>query len=347
MGKRCLPWVLLLSALCLAGCGGAEKSSTGIPVVYGVMVFLSALLLAGSLSVSGKRELWFSTLFAATLVVNTGYFLLSVSGDLEEALWANRVAYFGSVLLPLTMYIIILRIAGVAYGKWLPGFLLGIAGVIFFLAASPGYWDGYYKEVFFERENGVSSLHKVYGPLHWVYYVYLLGYFGVMVITVLRIALKRKLENWIYAAVLAGAVLVNIGVWLIGQTVDMEFEFLSVSYLISEGFLLGLRLLMRESERQKTRWMEQTLSELSSVPAALSPEEEAAVELFRKGLSTLTPREREIYDCHIEGVSSAQIMERLSIKENTLKFHNKNIYGKLGVSSRKQLRELQKRISPG
>jgi DNA-binding CsgD family transcriptional regulator len=30
-------------------------------------------------------------------------------------------------------------------------------------------------------------------------------------------------------------------------------------------------------------------------------------------------------------------MEQLNIKENTLKFHNKNIYGKLGVSSRKQL----------
>ena len=30
-------------------------------------------------------------------------------------------------------------------------------------------------------------------------------------------------------------------------------------------------------------------------------------------------------------------MAALNIKENTLKYHNKNIYGKLGVSSRKQL----------
>ena len=30
-------------------------------------------------------------------------------------------------------------------------------------------------------------------------------------------------------------------------------------------------------------------------------------------------------------------MQELSITENTLKFHNKNLYGKLGVSSRKQL----------
>ena len=31
-------------------------------------------------------------------------------------------------------------------------------------------------------------------------------------------------------------------------------------------------------------------------------------------------------------------------KENTLKFHNKNIYGKLSVSSRKQLFEIYKYI---
>ena len=30
-------------------------------------------------------------------------------------------------------------------------------------------------------------------------------------------------------------------------------------------------------------------------------------------------------------------MAALEIKENTLKYHNKNIYAKLGVSSRKQL----------
>ena len=33
-------------------------------------------------------------------------------------------------------------------------------------------------------------------------------------------------------------------------------------------------------------------------------------------------------------------MEEMSIKENTLKYHNKNIYSKLGVSSRKQLIEI-------
>ena len=35
--------------------------------------------------------------------------------------------------------------------------------------------------------------------------------------------------------------------------------------------------------------------------------------------------------------ATKEVLAELDIKENTLKFHNKNIYGKLGVSSRKQL----------
>ena len=37
------------------------------------------------------------------------------------------------------------------------------------------------------------------------------------------------------------------------------------------------------------------------------------------------------------GKTAKEIVEILGIKENTLKYHNKNIYSKLGISSRKQL----------
>ena len=38
-------------------------------------------------------------------------------------------------------------------------------------------------------------------------------------------------------------------------------------------------------------------------------------------------------------------MDELSIKENTLKYHNKNIYSKLGISSRKQLLEIASAVN--
>ena len=65
---------------------------------------------------------------------------------------------------------------------------------------------------------------------------------------------------------------------------------------------------------------------------------------FRQGMLALTKTEKLIFQCYLAGKSTKDILEELSIKENTLKFHNKNIYGKLGVSSRKQLLEVYRAL---
>ncbi len=58
---------------------------------------------------------------------------------------------------------------------------------------------------------------------------------------------------------------------------------------------------------------------------------------FVENLSMLTPAEYRIYELYLSGKTAKQIAEILHISENTLKYHNKNIYSKLGISSRKQL----------
>lgn len=59
--------------------------------------------------------------------------------------------------------------------------------------------------------------------------------------------------------------------------------------------------------------------------------------MFCENLRTLTAKEREIFELYLDNKSAKDIMELLSISENTLKYHNRNIYSKLGVASRKEL----------
>ncbi|MBE6852948.1 MAG: helix-turn-helix transcriptional regulator [Ruminococcus sp.] len=66
----------------------------------------------------------------------------------------------------------------------------------------------------------------------------------------------------------------------------------------------------------------------------LVPEE---YNFFVENLGTLTPAEYRVYELYLSGKTAKQIAEILHITENTLKYHNKNIYSKLGISSRKQL----------
>ena len=73
---------------------------------------------------------------------------------------------------------------------------------------------------------------------------------------------------------------------------------------------------------------------LSSGPREIDPDD---YEYFREGLKTLTKSERNIFDLYLSGKTSQEILDIAEIKERTLKFHNSNIYSKLGVQSRKEL----------
>ena len=331
--------------LFFTGCNAIGDKEGSLSLIYGIAAFLSALLLLGYLFAVRKKSPWFLLLFASVLIVNIGYYALATSENLQQALIANRLAYLGSVFLPLAMWMIILDVTHIRLPKWVWGLLLGIGTVVYLIAASPGYLDIYYKEVFFEKINGVTVLNKVYGPLHIIYLFYLLGYFASMVTTIVYATVQDKIDSLTYAAILAVAVFVNIGVWLIEQLVRIDFEILSLSYIISESFLLGLHLFMVETEKQKLLLVQNSGStEPQASSAPQSPSDPTQIDLFVSGLGKLTPKERQLYDCYTAGMSTAQIMEQLSIKENTLKFHNKNLYSKLGVSSRKQLKELHRQL---
>lgn len=60
-------------------------------------------------------------------------------------------------------------------------------------------------------------------------------------------------------------------------------------------------------------------------------------QLFVNNLSTLTRKEQEIFNLYVQGCSTKEIISTQQISENTLKYHNKNIYSKLGVKTRKEL----------
>lgn len=348
--------ILLFLILSLSGCSAVGEKSASLTIIYGATAVLSLLLLIGCLLLVRKNKAWFILLFSSVLVVNIGYTFLAMSTCLEMALWANRVAYLGSVFLPLAMLMIILDVSGTKHPKWLHGALGALSFLVFLIAASPGILPIYYKEVSFAVVNGVSTLVKVYGPLHPLYLVYLLGYFAAMVTVIIRAKFKKTIDTTANAAILAIAVFVNIGVWFIEQLVAIDFEMLSVSYIISELFLLGVHLVMNEYRRLKmiVKQVEsvQNYSEAeTSTPNVMleKPVEDEAVaperiEFFMMGLKTLTPTERAIYDAYVARVTTKEIMANMDIKESTLKYHNRNLYGKLGVSSRKELLEVHKQI---
>lgn len=328
-----------------SGCSTIGSKAASMSVIYGVTALISLLLLIGYSIFIKKKELWFTLLFISVFVVNTGYFALSVSKTLEGALSANRISYLGSAFLPLTMLMTIVSLSRLRYKKWFSSLLLTVTIFVFLIAATPGYLDIYYKSVELRTINGVSVLVKEYGSWHPIYLYYLISYFALMIAVTIHSAVKKRIKSGFQSAIILIAVFVNISVWLLEQLVSVNFEFLSVSYIISELFLIGVYLMIQDVEKRFSDTAIQKENALNDSPSvSLSTEYVEKCSFLEKNIPTLTPTEKTIYDFYIKGKSTKEIMKELNITENTLKFHNKNIYSKLGVTSRKQILEYVKAL---
>ncbi len=333
---------LLLFAL--SGCAQVGSKTATMSAIYLVTTILAMILLLGYCFLLRKKEPWFVVLFSAVVVVNSGYFALSVSNTLGEALLANRVSYLGSVILPVTILMLVMNVCNIQVKKWIVTSLVLLSVVVFLIAASPGYSTVYYKEVSLIIVDGVASLKKEYGPLHSLYLYYLLGLFGAIVGVIIYAFARKMVRSPLHGALLAGAAFVNFGVWLMEQLVDIDFEFLSVSYIVSELFLLGISLMVQDSGFRESLVSlnihhTQPKTEETHLAASTESADDLAekFEFLTSRLYTLTPTEKEIYRMYLQGYRTKDAMQSLGITENTLKYHNRNIYSKLGVANRKEL----------
>lgn len=311
--------------------------------VYGAASMLSVLLLISYLLWEKKKERNFLFLTGCVAIVNCGYFLLSVSSSLSMAMVSNGIAYFGAAYSVLSMFLIILDVCQVQRQKLCTGVLIGISTAAFLLAAS-GDWLGlYYRSVDIETVNGMTRLVKDYGPLHILYTVYLLSYVLGMVVTIFYAQKNQLLTSPKYTMLLMAAVLLNIGVWAVEQAIDIDFEFLSVSYIVTEVMLLLIYGMLQDYgivQPGGSLVSVQMLTQLYTrqiEPAKLPPDMEELFRAFAEKVGTLSSAERRILDYYIDGHDPAEIPDLAFISIHTVKKHNRSIYQKLEVASRDEL----------
>ena len=318
-------------------------NAANMTIVYGAVAVLSVLLLIGYLLWEKKKEQTFIFLTGCVAAVNCGYFLLAVSGSLPVAMIANGISYFGAAYSMLAMLMIIWDVCQMKKSRWIKGVFVGISTAAFALAAS-GDWLGlYYRSVDIVTVNGMTKLVKEYGPLHVLYTVYLISYVLVMVAVIYDASRKKRLTSFKYTMLLLAAVLLNIGVWAVEQGFNEDFEFLSVSYVVTEVILLLLYSMLRDygiirpgGQIASVQMLTQ-LNTRKSPAGELPPGMEEMFRSFAEKAGTLSAAERRILNYYIDGYDTAQIPELAFISIHTVKKHNHSIYQKLEVASRDEL----------
>ena len=320
--------------------------------VYGIIFAVALVMIGAYFFVDRKRDKWLMLLFISVAVCDCGYFLLAASETLNAALWSNRIAYLGSVFLPFSLLMMIMNLSRFRYPKFLPQVLISINTVMFLIAGSGGILPIYYKDVALGFSNGAAYLIKEYGPLHDLYKVFLFAYFASMVAIIIYTAVKKTVVSTKHSVFLAFVVIGNIATWLVENMIGAGFEFLSISYILSEGLILFLYGILQDYELADT----QVISGSAALPHSETAENIAASETIKsfsekqienifnnwKTLDTLSQREKEVLRFILENKKRKVIAETLFVTESTIKKHTSAIFKKLEITSRSELFEKAK-----
>ncbi len=324
--------------------------------LYGIIFAISLLMIIAYFLVDRKRDIWLLLLFVCVAVCDLGYFLLSVAKNLNFALWANRIAYLGNIFLPFAILMMIMALSRFKYPKYLPRILIAINTVMLFIASSGGWLPIYYKDVSFEITNGVGTLIKDYGPLHNFYKVFLFAYFSAMIAIIIYTAVKKTVVSVKHSIFLAFVVIGNIAIWLIENSIKAEFEFMSISYIITEGLILFLYGILQDYGLADTQGISSECVVIQTETAqTVSNEQIANIRYFEQNqidvifenwddVHFLSQREKEVLRLIMQNKKRKDIADELFVTESTIKKHTSSIFKKLNINNRSELFEYAKSI---
>lgn len=320
-------------------------------IAYGILCVISLVLIGVCLAVDRKKDICLLLLFISVFVCNLGQFLISVAPSLSFALNGNRIAYLGQVFLPLLMLKMILNLCSLNYKKWLLPTLSLISIAVLFVTLTPGFFPCYYKNVSIEVADGVTRLIRNYGPLHLLYYIYLLSYFALMLIVIIHSAVKKKITSTLHTTFLLCAVLCSIIIWFAEQFFTRGFEFLTVSYLISELFILllygilqeyGIRgengsIIIANTSKKAEEYLSGAIQSDDDSTALFSEKDIDCILACEKIVSRITEREKEVLIKLLANKQRKEIADELFVTESTIKKHTSSIYAKFNVANRFEL----------
>lgn len=307
---------------------------------YAICLIAAVGLLIAYSVILKTKEFWLTMLHVCVSVVNLGYLIMSLANTVEFAVFGNDVAYLGCVFLSMCMFLTIVRLCGFEIKKSHVITCVSLGAVMFAVIASSPMLPLYYKSVDIEMIDGAAKLVKEYGVLHPVYLFYLLGYFASMIGTIIHSVRKKKIGKPKLAVFIAAIVCGNLVIWLFEKMVRWEYEFLSVTYIISEFLLLSVYWMLQDYVYKNDILKPVTHEEKVSVIFMDSRERAEKIKQIIASLpegTMLTARQVDILEGILEGKSRKEMAADLHLSENTVKMHTTSLFKILKVTSREEI----------
>ncbi len=181
----------------------------------------------------------YSVVFLLIPFINLGYFRLAVAETYTEAILANGLCYLCASFLQLGMTAYIFSFCKLKMPKLVSMPLFITNSVIGSIALTTNRNHLLYTESELVVENGLSRLHKVYGPIHTVFYIMIICYM-LMGIGVLIYGFTRKDVSKKNTVILAVLYLINVISFFGSRIFHTSVELQPATYSLSQTIMLIL-----------------------------------------------------------------------------------------------------------
>ena len=152
-------------------------------------------------------------------------------------------------------------------------------------------------------------------------------------VLVVAVAAALALSDRLAAVVLLAAVASRIVAAAVGDISVAESAIEVVSLVLAAGAAAASRPLVGDALRS-THGEPASEPATTAAPSAPAPSLDASPRIDNGGL---TAREKEVLQMAMQGLTAAQVAERLFISKRTVETHLERAYNKLGVRSKRQL----------
>ena len=161
-----------------------------------------------------------------------GYFALSLSKGLEEALLANKLVYVTAAFAPMCVFLIICDICRVKVPAVLNMAMHTLQVVIFMSACTMGYMDIFYRSAEYHIGPAGAYITREYGPMHTLHLTMLFIYTLAGIAVGLYSLNRKNVVSRINVLSLLFADAMTVGIYVVERTLHLDVELMSVVFTI-------------------------------------------------------------------------------------------------------------------
>ena len=207
--------------------------------IYGVGFVLSVIMLIFLILMGRKQNIAiYIMIFVAILLSNYGYHAVSVAHTLEAALVGQRILNIGSTFAPVLMLYCAMKLCKIRAPKVMVYLSLAFSLLVAYYSFTIGITKDYYEAVTLEQRNGVSYLHKTFGPAHLLYDIQVFGNVIATFVILIYSLFKRRNASHNLAICFLVVEVMSVLLFAFNRITGAELELYVVIYICVEVIIL-------------------------------------------------------------------------------------------------------------